>query len=90
MTKIRDDINEHGTKITVFLCSYCGSEYSVCPAVPDNKLDRWDGACTAPDCESYDPARDVDAMLFFGVCKLVPKDDLGDDMEPDSVDVAGG
>lgn len=60
--KIRDDVNEHGTPLTVFRCEFCDKEFSVIPAVPDINLDNWKG-CTAPDCESYDEKRDVDKMI---------------------------
>lgn len=69
--KLRDDVNEYGTKITVCLCEYCEREFLICPAVPDHKLDRWRG-CTAPDCESYDEGRDVDKMLEEGSVKVIP------------------
>lgn len=66
MAKIRDDVNEYGTPITVMKCEFCGVEFTLCPAVPDERLDQWDG-CLDTVCSSYDPARDVDAMIFFGM-----------------------
>ena len=66
--------NEYGVAVSVHVCEYCGSEFTVTPAVSDDSLENWRG-CLAPDCESYDPARDVDAMLFFGAIDLVIKDD---------------
>lgn len=66
MGKIGDAINEYGVPITVFVCEYCGDEFTVVPAVGDERLDDWRG-CLSEECESYDPMRDVDALLFFGV-----------------------
>ena len=60
--KLRNDVNELGTPITVFQCEYCCEVFTVCPAVPDINLDNWKG-CTGPDCESYDEKRDVDKMI---------------------------
>lgn len=66
--KIRDDVNEYDTPVTVFWCETCGREFTVCPAVHDSRLDNWKG-CMDPACESYDPNRDVDKMLEEGkVC----------------------
>ena len=67
--KIRDDINEFGTKITIFKCDFCGEEFSVCPAVSDEKSDQWTG-CLSADCISYDMSRDVDAIMFFGAGEM--------------------
>ena len=60
--KLRDDVNEYGTPITVFKCDFCGEEYSVCPAIPDVKLDDWNG-CQMEWCESYDESRDANKMF---------------------------
>lgn len=60
--KLRNDVNEYGTPITVFRCEFCQQEFTVCPIVPDIHLDNWKG-CTSPDCESYDEARDADKMF---------------------------
>lgn len=60
--KVRDDVNEYGTPITVFDCESCGQEFTVCPAVADDRLDQWSG-CLQEDCPSYDPARD--AEIYF-------------------------
>jgi hypothetical protein len=68
--KIRDDKNEHGVRITVFRCEFCGEEFSVCPAVPDINLDNWKG-CLRPQCESYDEERDVDKMIEEGGVTLM-------------------
>jgi hypothetical protein len=60
--KLRDDVNEYGTPITVFRCEFCGGEFTVCPEVADDRLDQWRG-CLAEDCASYDPSRD--ATIYF-------------------------
>lgn len=64
--KIKDDFNEQGTAVTVFECEVCGREFTVCPAVKEDKLNEWHG-CLSTDCGSYDANRDVDALMFFGV-----------------------
>lgn len=74
MAKIRDVENKHGVLETEFICEYCGNIFSVCPRVPDDKLGNWLG-CTVPGCKSYDCRRDVDAMLFFGIIGIAPKQD---------------
>lgn len=63
MAKLRDDVNEYGTPITVFVCEYCNREFSCCPAIPDDRLDNWRG-CLATDCISYDPERDADKFFL--------------------------
>lgn len=72
--KIGDAFNEFGVAITVFKCEYCGNEFTVVPAVSDDKLDQWTG-CLAPECKSYDQMRDVDALLFFGVIDSIKQVD---------------
>jgi len=64
MTFLRYDENEYGTKVGVYICDSCNTEFTVCPA-PTNHL-GWSG-CTAPDCMSYDASRDVDKMFDEGV-----------------------
>ena len=71
--KLRDEINEHGTPVTVFLCEYCEREFTVCPAVPDINLDNWQG-CTAPDCSSYDEERDIDKQIEEGGVTLMKEE----------------
>lgn len=68
--KIRDDVNEYGTPITVFKCDYCNEEFSVCPAVPDYKLDQWKG-CQMKWCESYEEDRDADKMFDENKIKFI-------------------
>lgn len=60
--KIRDDVNEYGTPITIFICEFCGREFSVCTAIPDENLDNWKG-CLAVECDSYDESRDIDKVF---------------------------
>ena len=60
---LRNDVNESGTPVTWFKCDYCGSEYSVCPAINDSQHDMYNG-CTISPCESYDPKRDVDILFM--------------------------
>ena len=68
--------NEYGTDISVHTCDTCGREFTVCPAVPDDEEDlkAW-ANCLADDCPSYNPNRDVDALLFFGCVEIKKVDD---------------
>jgi heterodisulfide reductase subunit A-like polyferredoxin len=52
--------NEYGTPISVHVCTACGKTFTVCPPASANFGDD----CLAPECSSYDPARD--AEVFFG------------------------
>lgn len=61
--KLSDGVNEFGTPITNFKCDYCGSKFSVCPAIEDKHLDSFKG-CTIHPCESYDPKRDIDILFM--------------------------
>ena len=63
--KIRDDVNEYGTKISVHKCADCGEEYTLCPAQPGDF-----GGCQDEDCSSYDPKRDVLEILKNAHAKL--------------------
>jgi len=49
--------NEFGTKTSHHICKTCGAKFSICPSVLGK--DGWEN-CMAPECESYDPSRDVD------------------------------
>lgn len=62
MSYIREGINDYGTPVSWFNCDDCGDEFSVCPAVPEDQRDEWDG-CMADTCTSYDIERDV--SIFF-------------------------
>ena len=48
--KLRDERNKFGTLVTRFLCEFCNTEFTVCSAVPDNKLDEREGCLS----ENYD------------------------------------
>lgn len=58
--KLFESFNEHGIPVAHYLCNCCNTCYAVTPA-PD-KDDDWQ-ACLAPDCESYDPSRDMDDLF---------------------------
>ena len=58
--KIREDVNEHGTPISVHKCPDCGEEFTVCPPGGDD----W-GGCMAETCISYDPKRDGEILMGF-------------------------
>lgn len=59
-----EGINEHGTPVSLHACDSCGYKFSVCPAVPEDIRDQWDG-CMREGCETYEPMRD--AELYFGL-----------------------
>lgn len=63
--KIADTFNEFGTPVTMFSCPGCNTTFTVCPAVPDDKLDQWSG-CLGIDCSTYDPDRDADKLFEQG------------------------
>lgn len=71
--KLRDDVNEYGTAITWCLCPYCNKEYYVCPALTDDQLETWADNCLMQECESYDPWRDVELLMFFGIATMERK-----------------
>ncbi len=62
-SKIRDDVNEYGTPVSVHKCQTCGVEFTLCPAIPDDKADQWPD-CLADGCPSYDPERDMDVVFM--------------------------
>lgn len=70
MTKIADTFNEYGTPVTMFACVGCGSTFTVCPAVPEDKQEQWTG-CMAERCSTYDEARDADKLLDQGKVQRV-------------------
>lgn len=64
-TYIRDKRNEHGTPISVFQCTDCHMEFSICPSPPPEDHWMWTG-CGDYECASYDVSRDVLAIVGFG------------------------
>lgn len=50
--------NEYGTPVSIHHCQACGDTFTVCPPSAD-----FGAVCLAPDCVSYDPARD--AEIYF-------------------------
>jgi len=62
-SKVREDVNEYGTPVSVHNCQTCGGEFTLCPLIPDDDAHRWPD-CLSPECESYDPHRDAD-LLFM-------------------------
>ena len=59
--RLREDVNEHGTPISVHRCHSCGAEFTVCPPADEN----W-GGCQSLDCESYELSRDADILFEEG------------------------
>ena len=68
--KIRLDVNEQGTPISVHRCPDCDDEFTVCPPAGD----EW-GGCLSPECSSYDPRRDADGLFGDDSGKVVRLDD---------------
>lgn len=63
---LRESTNDYGTPVSVFRCDSCGVEYTVCPALREDERAQEDAdGCLSEECETYDPARDVD-RLFDG------------------------
>lgn len=52
-------LNDHGTPVSVHICSACGTTFTLCPADLDG---TFGDDCTGVGCPSYDPARDIDAL----------------------------
>lgn len=53
--------NEYGTPVEEHTCSECGDPFTVCPAAV--RMPAW-GGCLAPECPSYDPARDAEVLFM--------------------------
>ena len=71
MSYVGESANEYGTQVSVFDCEECGQRFSVCPHVPEERRDQWDG-CLAEGCASYEPTRDADLYFLLG---MVRRDD---------------
>lgn len=62
-------VNEYGTPVTKYRCEACGEIFTVCPAPTPSEDHNWDG-CTAPECSSYDPDRDIDKWFDEGYVRV--------------------
>lgn len=57
-------LNEYGTPVTVMVCTSCGHEFTVCPALPKGReVELWGTECLGDLCPSYDITRDIG--IFF-------------------------
>jgi len=63
--------NQYGTEISIHRCDQCENIFTVCPPVDDAK---WGGCCLSPICESYNPFRDVDFLMGWGLGKIEKKE----------------
>lgn len=72
--KSGNSVNEYGTPVSAHICEFCGREFTVCPPAKDELLKYWRG-CLAPECESYDPQRDVAYLLESCQIKGLEKGD---------------
>jgi len=61
-SKKGESVNENGIPVSVHICGTCGTEFTLCPLVPDDKAHEWPD-CLDPDCDSYDPHRDADILF---------------------------
>ena len=68
--RIGQSTNEHGTPVAEYQCESCGQTFTVCPAPAANEDDAWSG-CQMEECESYDPARDLDKAIEEGRVRQV-------------------
>jgi len=73
---IKESENEYGTPISVFKCFSCGSEFTICPAVSEDKRAAYanDGCGDGFECDSYIPSKDVgvsfgDYSMFNAYCE---------------------
>jgi hypothetical protein len=73
-TRIRETANEYGTKVAEYRCTSCGALFTVCPAPTANEDEYWTG-CTAPECGSYDPKRDIDKWFDEGRVRSIDNGD---------------
>jgi len=67
------DFNEYGTVISKHTCGACGQPYTCCPASPGDDCCGGPPGLGGPDdpgCPSYDPRRDVGAMLDAGTAQI--------------------
>lgn len=67
MATIKEYPNEHGTRTSVHRCETCAVEFTVTPAAQNDGIGYEN--CLSPDCDSYDPHRDVD--ILFMTCKEI-------------------
>ncbi|MCR4298243.1 MAG: hypothetical protein NUV75_05760 [Gallionella sp.] len=74
MARLRETVNEYGTQVAEYRCVECGELFTVCPAPLVEEDGYWTG-CSAPECASYDSARDIDKMFDEGYVRAV---DVGD------------
>lgn len=70
MTYLAETFNEYGTPVSLFQCEGCKTTFTVCPAVPQDRRDQWDG-CMAEGCSTYDEARDGDKLFDAGKVQRV-------------------
>lgn len=63
--KTGETLNDYGTVVSVHTCDTCGKKYTVCPAVDKPEVDNGGlySNCMAEDCQSYDPAHDIDSVF---------------------------
>ncbi len=73
-TRLRVTANEHGTPVVEYRCGECGETFTVCPAPSLAEDAHWAGS-TAPECASYDPARDIDKWFDEGRVRSIPNGD---------------
>lgn len=64
-------VNEHGTPISIHICTFCGDRFTVTPPAGPN----WGTGCLDGLCPSYDIERDVEYLLAAG-CRIVRDDDV--------------
>lgn len=64
-------VNEHGTPLSIHVCTFCGDRFTVTPPAGPN----WGTGCLDGLCPSYDIDRDVDYLLAAG-CRIVRDDDV--------------
>lgn len=66
--KIGMSKNEYGTPVSVHICDTCGTQFTVCPAILNEKI-GWEN-CLGIGCKSYDKNRDADRLFDNGACNV--------------------
>ena len=54
--------NEYGTRISKHVCDTCGEEFTLCPAMGEERK-GWEN-CMDETCPSYDANRDADILFM--------------------------
>lgn len=65
--------NEYGKDIGEFKCEFCLEIFTVSVSMPGDETGEWVKnikGCQSRECDSYDPAHDIDMLLEEGAIEL--------------------